>query len=74
MRKLMTVAMIVVFATGCSLGTNPSYVKLNDRGGCGDFLLKQAFKDDILCVSSKKKKSGVSCFYVQDGSRVISIR
>ena len=61
-------------ASGCSLGTNPSYVKLNDRGGCGDFILKQAFRDDILCVKSKKKKSGVDCFYVQNGSRVISVR
>jgi hypothetical protein len=72
--KVLSLALIVMFATGCSLGTNPSYVKLNDKGGCGDFLVKQAFKDDILCVASKKKKSGVSCFYVQDGNRVISLR
>ena len=72
--KALALAVALLLTTGCSMGVNPSYVKLNDRAGCGDFLLKQAFQDDILCVASKKKKSGVSCFYVKDGNRIISVR
>jgi hypothetical protein len=70
-KATLTLITAFVLMSGCSLGTNPVYRKLNTKG---DFLLSQAFKDDILCVKDTKKKSGISCFYVQNGSRVLSVR